>query len=188
MKELQELLSGLASGAVDLVKGQQQLEALKAKQEKANGAQKSGGGGGGSFQQQTPQDRYDNLQVAKEVAKAAQSLGWDKDKTSDVTSDIVSGGGFLSSVRKMVEQEILGAAGNQQGITSSSLTPCVNENVTFTLTGASGVASINWSGGDNPSTGGGPTFTTRFSTHGEKTVKALWTTDAGTISATASVT
>jgi hypothetical protein len=82
-------------------------------QQKVDGMKRSTGGAGTatSSASQTPEERYDNLQVAKEVAKAAQELGWDEQKTSSVTSDIVSGegGGFYSTIRRIVEDAIKGA-------------------------------------------------------------------------------
>jgi hypothetical protein len=78
--------------------------------------------------------------------------------------------------------------GAQLGITSDKPVIGVNEGVTFTATGASASTSINWSGGGTPVTGQGTTFTTRFSTPGQKTVTAELITDAGTIRATGTVT
>jgi hypothetical protein len=82
-------------------------------QQKVDDMKRSTGGAGTatSSASQTPAQRYDNLQVAKEVAKAAQELDWDEQKTSSVTSDIVSGGGggFYSTIRRIVEDAIKGA-------------------------------------------------------------------------------
>jgi hypothetical protein len=60
LAELQQLLSGLASGAVDLVKAQQLAKQVQAKQvEQAAG----GTSGGNGAKQQTPEQRYDEHQV-----------------------------------------------------------------------------------------------------------------------------
>ena len=108
LDEVSKLLGELAKASGD---ANSKAMALQAK-EKVDGMKKStdGAGTATSSASQTPAQRYDNLQVAKEVAKAAQELGWDEQKTSNVTSDIVSGGGggFYSTVRDMVEDAIKG--------------------------------------------------------------------------------
>jgi len=62
LPERQQLLSGLASGAVDLVKSQQLAQQVQAKQAAQGGG---GSSGGGSTQPRTPEQRYDNLQIIK---------------------------------------------------------------------------------------------------------------------------
>lgn len=90
MKELEDLLEGLASGAVDLAKGQQQLEALKKKQEMANNAQKSGGGGAKS----SPSESDAGKQVDKiNVIKDALDQGLiDKEQAADAVTGVLGGG------------------------------------------------------------------------------------------------
>ena len=79
-------------------------------------AQKGSGSGGGSASSggQTPSERYDNLQVAKEVAKAADELGLDDQQKSELSQDIIGGsgsggGGFFSTIRRIVEDALEGA-------------------------------------------------------------------------------
>ncbi len=62
LPELQQLLSGLASGAVDLVKAKQLAQQVQAKQAEQNAGANSGGDSGRA---RTPEQRYDNLQVVK---------------------------------------------------------------------------------------------------------------------------
>ena len=65
---------------------------------------------GTSTGQQTPEERYDNLQVAKEVAKAADELGLSDQQTTDLAQDIIGGGGgFYSTIRGIVEDIIKGS-------------------------------------------------------------------------------
>lgn len=108
LDELSKLLGELAKASGD---ANSKALALKAK-EKVDGMKGSGGGAGAvnPSASQTPEERYDNLQVAKEVAKASQELGWDDTRIGDVTSDIVSGGGggFYSTIRDIVEDAIKG--------------------------------------------------------------------------------
>jgi hypothetical protein len=79
-------------------------------------AQKSLGSGGGSTSSggQTSSERYDNLQVAKEVAKSADELGLNDQQKSDLSQDIIggggSGGGFFSTIRRIVEEVVKGAS------------------------------------------------------------------------------
>jgi hypothetical protein len=96
------------------------------------------------------------------------------------------GGNFLYDIQQSILKEIL-RAGTGLTITPSTKAPCPNEEVTFTIATAPSGATINWSGGGNPATGTGPTFKTKFPGPGAQTVKAEWTTDAGSASATASV-
>ncbi len=107
LDEVSQLLGELAKASGD---ANSKTLALQAK-EKVDGMKKAGNGAAGtqSAANQTPEERYDNIQVAKEAAKAAQELGWDDGRTADVTSDIVSGGGFFSNIRDIVEEAIKGA-------------------------------------------------------------------------------
>lgn len=110
LDEVSKLLGQLTSGAVTSLQDAQKIakeaqDKLTKEKEKA-----SSSGGGGAEKKQTPEERFDNLQVAKEAAKAAQELGWDDKRTADITSDIVSGGGggFYSAIRRMVDETIKG--------------------------------------------------------------------------------
>lgn len=72
--------------------------------EKLKAGNKSGGGGDGGQTpgKQTPAERFENLQVAKEAAKAAKELGWDDKQTADITEDIVGGTG-TGTLKGMIE-------------------------------------------------------------------------------------
>jgi hypothetical protein len=112
LDEVSKLLEQLTSGAVTSLPDAQKI-AKEAQDKLAKEKDKASGSGGGEApQKQTPEERFDNLQVAKETAKAAEELGWDDRRTADITSDIVSGGGggFSSTIRRMVEEAIKGAA------------------------------------------------------------------------------
>ncbi|WP_043688085.1 carboxypeptidase-like regulatory domain-containing protein [Streptomyces xylophagus] len=87
LPELQQLLSGLASGAVDLVKAKD----LAAKVQSKTAASAAAGGGGAAASKRSPAEAYDGLQVAREVAAQAESLGWSPQTTESVTSGIVDG-------------------------------------------------------------------------------------------------
>ena len=114
MQELSSLLNGLSSGAIDLAKAQ--MMAGDVKNRLASGGRPSPAGAVPTADQ-TPENRYDNLQVARHVAESAGELGWDEEKTDDVTGDIVGGGGgFWSNVRRMTEQGVLGAAPKGGGL------------------------------------------------------------------------
>ncbi len=89
MSEVSRLVTGLASGAVTLAEAEQMAK-------RAQNAMGSTGpaGWGGSFPSApppAPEERFDNLQVAKEVAAASDALGWDETTSRDVTSRIVGG-------------------------------------------------------------------------------------------------
>lgn len=109
LAEVSQLLGELAKASGD---ANSKAMALQAK-EKVDGMKKTTNGAGTaqSSASQTPEERYDNLQVAKETAKSAQELGWNDERTADVTSDIVSGGGggFYSTIRRIVEDAVKGA-------------------------------------------------------------------------------
>ena len=96
LPELQQLLSGLASGAVDLVKAKQLAQQVQAKQAAQDGGANSGSGG--TAPKQSPSERYDNLQVAREVAAQADSLRWSPKTTEAVTSGIVGDGPGLGQI------------------------------------------------------------------------------------------
>jgi hypothetical protein len=53
---------------------------------------KAASGSDGTSKKQTPTERYDNLQVAKEVENAAADLGWDEETTERVTTTILGAG------------------------------------------------------------------------------------------------
>lgn len=110
LKEVQELLDGLVSGTVDLAKAQ----------ELAGDAKKAIGAGGGTdspsarprgpiMAEQTPEQRYDNLQVARQAAASASDMGWDDATTQEMTRGIM--GGFASSPLGMLADIALGVTG-----------------------------------------------------------------------------
>ena len=106
LDEVSKLLGELAKASGD---ANSKAMALQAKEKVENA--KSAIGGSGTSQKQTPAERYDNLQVAKEVANLADELGLSSGQKADLTRDIIGGGGgFLSNVRQMVEQGFLGSA------------------------------------------------------------------------------
>jgi hypothetical protein len=191
LDEVSALLGKLVDGSTktmeEMVKGANQAKA-KLDAAKAQGTTTGTMGGNGTSQEQTPAERYDNLQVAKEVANSADELGLSDQQAADLSQDILGGGGggggILDQFMKMVE----GQVGNQLGITSSNLTPGVNENVTFAIQGVPSSAQVNWSGNGNPGVGAGSTFITRFPSSGPQTVRAEYATDAGMVSATRTVT
>lgn len=86
---LGKLVDGTTTTLTEMVKG-----AAAAKQ-KVDGAraQQNTGSTGQSPQQQTPAERYDNLQVAKEVAQAADQLGLSDQQKSELAQNILGGGG-----------------------------------------------------------------------------------------------
>ena len=86
---LGKLVDGTTTTLTEMVRG-----AAAAKQ-KVDGAraQQNMGGAGQSSQQQTPAQRYDNLQVAKEVAQAADQLGLSEQQKSQLSEAILGGGG-----------------------------------------------------------------------------------------------
>src|SRR5207247_1494249 len=85
---LGKLVDGTTKTLEDMVKG-----ASQAKQKVDAERAKAAVGGNGASQKQTPAERYDNLEVAKEVAKSADELGLSDQQKSDLSQDIISGGG-----------------------------------------------------------------------------------------------
>lgn len=73
-------------------------------------------------------------------------------------------------------------------ITPQDPSVCPNKTVMFTAVGAPASTTVTWVGGDDPASGMGPTFATRFRTSGKKIVHASARTDTGEVSAIASVT
>jgi len=59
--------------------------------------------------EQTPEERYDNLQVARQAAAAASEMGWDDATTQEVTKGIL--GSRSSSPLGMLTDLVLGATG-----------------------------------------------------------------------------
>ncbi len=79
-------------------------------------------------------------------------------------------------LRPKEEEEEEGCSIN---ITSDNAIICVNENVTLTANvGQNG--TVNWNGGENPSSGIGIRFTTSFASHGMKNITAILTTNSQT--------
>lgn len=108
LDEVSDLLGELAKASGDAYsKGLATLAQQKV--EKA----KTAIGSSGTSQTQTPEERYDNLQVAKEIAKSADELGLSEKQMADLTQDIIGGGGgaggFWANVQKIVEDAIKGA-------------------------------------------------------------------------------
>jgi hypothetical protein len=90
LPELGQLLSGLASGAVDLATAERLARQAKDKLGQGGGTD---GRGPGIADHRSSQERYDDLQVAREVARVGPELGWDGQTTAAVTSGIVGGVG-----------------------------------------------------------------------------------------------
>ena len=86
-KLLGKLVDGTTATLEDMVKGASQAKD-KVDAERAKGTTTNT-----TSQKQSPAERYDNLQVAKEVAKAADELGLNDQQKSDLTQDILGGGG-----------------------------------------------------------------------------------------------
>lgn len=100
LTDLSHLLSGLSSGAVNLAKARSLASQVSSKVDpsvlNANGA--GGSIRGPRIMQMTPQERFDNLQVAKEAMKQASLLGLDAQDKSDLAKGIILGGDQGSSV------------------------------------------------------------------------------------------
>lgn len=93
---LEDLVAGSVSGAEAAMRAASAQGALaSATRGGASGTgtgSQTGGGTGGSIEsspQQSPLERLANLQVAEEVARRADSLGWSKGTTAEKTGDIV---------------------------------------------------------------------------------------------------
>ncbi|MCB9453075.1 MAG: hypothetical protein H6672_16690 [Anaerolineaceae bacterium] len=84
---LGKLVDGTNTTLAEMVKG-----AAAAKQKVDATRTQSGTSSNRQSQKQTPAERYDNLQVAKEVAKAADELGLNDQQKSDLTQDIIGSG------------------------------------------------------------------------------------------------
>jgi hypothetical protein len=91
--ELQQLLSGLTSGAVDLAKARELAKQVQANQ-RSGGARPAGTNGA---KPQTPQQRYDNLQVAKETDAEAKKLGMGQERREDLFENAIADGAGGSS-------------------------------------------------------------------------------------------
>jgi hypothetical protein len=175
LPELQQLLSGLASGAVDLAKAKDLAKQVQAKQTAQDG------GASASPARQTPADRYDGLQVVK-AARDEGLIGNDDAHAAALDQVRGGGGGGIASLPAWVLQAAMGAAGPV--VTSSDPSPSVNQDVVLTVTGVPPGVVVSWSGGGTPPAGSGATFTTRFPTAGSKIVTASWTpADGGTVTA-----
>ena len=109
LDEVSKLLEQLSSGAVNSLPDAQKI-AKEAQDKLAKEKEKASSGGGGEApQKQTPEERFDNLQVAKEAAKAAEELGWDEATTQEVTKGIV--GGPSTTPLGALTDIVLGASG-----------------------------------------------------------------------------
>ncbi len=105
-KLLGEMVKDATDGNIKAMAGQAQAEIAKIQ---ANG-KKEASTDGTTTGNQTPEERYDNLQVAKEVANAADELGLTDQQTTDLAQDIIGGGGgFYSTIRGIVEDTIKGS-------------------------------------------------------------------------------
>jgi hypothetical protein len=89
---LGKLVDGTTTTLAEMVQGaaaaKQQVDAARTNQN-ASGAQSS--------QRQTPAERFDNVQVAKEMADAAEQLGLDEEQTADLAQEIIRGTGVPST-------------------------------------------------------------------------------------------
>ncbi len=92
LEEVSQLLGELAKASGDAY-SKSMVAAAQERIEKMKLDAKSGAGSAGSSARQTPEERYDNLQVAKEVAKSADELGLDDQQKSELSQDIIGGGG-----------------------------------------------------------------------------------------------
>ncbi len=90
---LGKLVDGSTATLAEMVKGaaaaKQKVDAERAKGASTNGTTSDNG----ASQEQTPGERYDNLQVAKEMALASEQLGLSDQQTSDLAEKILGGGG-----------------------------------------------------------------------------------------------
>jgi hypothetical protein len=112
LDDVSKLLGEMVKDATDAnTKAMATQAQVKIAEIQAEARNNAGRDGGGASQKQTPAELYDNLQVAKEVAKSAEEFGWDDARVGDLTSNIVSGrgGGFYSDIRGIVEDAIKGA-------------------------------------------------------------------------------
>jgi hypothetical protein len=116
LNEASALLGKLADGTISSLAGMRQT-ASEAKQ-KVDAARQSGdtssANGSSSKTKQTPKERYDNLQVAKQLADAASELGLDDQQKAQLVGDIVgdgNGGGEVASTTGVVE-----GVGTQKGL------------------------------------------------------------------------
>jgi hypothetical protein len=105
-QELAGLLSGLASGAVSLEEARERAALLR------DLAQAGGGDLPSAAPRQSPEERYDNYQVAKEIVAEAERLGMDEQRRHDLFENAVNGGGGVgpfSFVHRALAQAALGA-------------------------------------------------------------------------------
>jgi hypothetical protein len=85
---LGKLVDGTTATLTEMVKG---AAAAKEKVD-ASRARQGASGSGQSAERQAPAERYDNLQVAKEVAQAADQLGLSDQQQADLMQDIIGTG------------------------------------------------------------------------------------------------
>jgi hypothetical protein len=105
-QELAGLLSGLASGAVSLEEARERAALLK------DLAQAGGGDLPSLAPRQSPEERYDNYEVAKRIVAEAERLGMDEQRQHDLYENAVNGGGGVgpfSFVQRALAQAALGA-------------------------------------------------------------------------------
>ena len=92
-KILGKLVDGSTATLAEMVKGaaaaKQKVDAERAKGASGDGTT----GSNGTSQKQTPGERYDNLQVAKEMAHAADQLGLSDQRKSELAEKILGGSG-----------------------------------------------------------------------------------------------
>jgi len=118
LQEVGSLLNTLASGAVTSLAGAQKL--AQQAQQKLQAVQQQGTqAAGGTTQKQTPTERYDNLQVAKEVANSADALGLNDQQKSGLSQDILSdggggGGGLAETIKNLVGSTVEGAGSSTE--------------------------------------------------------------------------
>jgi hypothetical protein len=110
------ILGKLVDGTVSTLGGMK-AAAKEAKDkvdaERAKGAAADGKNGSGA-KKQTPKERYDNLQVAKQLADAQQDLGLTDEQTAALVGDILgddgSGGGSTDGLLQLVSDQGAGVS------------------------------------------------------------------------------
>ncbi len=101
---LGKLVDGTNTTLAEMVKG-----AAAAKQKVDATRTQSGNSGSQQAQKETPAERYDNLQVAKEVAAAAEELGLSKEKAAALSEEIIGSGTGLGLVDALLHDLLVNA-------------------------------------------------------------------------------
>jgi|GEM_PF-2430743 len=101
LDEASKLVGKLADGTIKTL--EEMVKTARLAKEKLD-AEKAKAGNNGTSQKQTPTERYDNLQVAKEVAGSADELGLNEQQKSNLSQDILGDGnsGILDQFLKTI--------------------------------------------------------------------------------------